>query len=232
MLGLFRRDHGQFFERISADNVAFDARYGVTTAGRIPVEAYKEVPDDKKIGAQGYGAVHERVLNTLIDALVPDAEEFDFIDIGSGKGKALLVASMHPFRRVRGVELSPPLHEAALANIRAFASGGHMVCTDVQSECKDAREVTDFGPKTLVFMANPFDEAPMAAFVQRLETELRGRSAVIAYLLPKASGPFDRSPVFRNLLTTMRLAVYGTEGVTLSHAARAVLTRKFDAWRL
>ena len=107
-----------------------------------------------------------------------------------------------------------------------------MRCQDVSSECKDAREVSNFGPKTLVFMANPFDEAPMTAFVQRLEAELRGRTAIVAYLLPHASQPFEASPVFANLLTTMRLAVYGTEGVTISSDARSRLRAKFDDWRL
>src|SRR3984885_13557549 len=39
--------------------------------------------------------------------------EFTFIDIGSGKGRALLMASQYPFRRILGIELLPVLHRVA-----------------------------------------------------------------------------------------------------------------------
>ena len=32
-------------------------------------------------------------------------QEFAFIDIGSGKGRALLLASQYPFQRILGIEL-------------------------------------------------------------------------------------------------------------------------------
>ena len=42
-----------------------------------------------------------------------DFHEFVFIDLGSGKGRTLLMASDYPFRRIVGVELLPALHRAA-----------------------------------------------------------------------------------------------------------------------
>ena len=39
--------------------------------------------------------------------------EFTFIDIGSGKGRALLMASQYPFQRILGIELLPELHRVA-----------------------------------------------------------------------------------------------------------------------
>src|SRR5579863_7672066 len=48
--------------------------------------------------------------------------EFTFIDVGSGKGRALLMASQYPFRRILGIELLPELHRVAKENISKFKS--------------------------------------------------------------------------------------------------------------
>src|SRR5271155_1080663 len=47
-------------------------------------------------------------------------DTFTFIDIGSGKGRTLLMASEYPFRKIVGVELIQELHRAAAENLRAY----------------------------------------------------------------------------------------------------------------
>src|ERR1700687_1532110 len=51
-----------------------------------------------------------------------DFREFTFIDIGSGKGRALLMAADYPFRRILGIELLPELHRVAKENIGKYKS--------------------------------------------------------------------------------------------------------------
>ena len=58
----------------------------------------------------------------IINSLRIDFREFTFLDIGSGKGRALLLAAEYPFRRIVGVELMPELNSMAEENIRRFAS--------------------------------------------------------------------------------------------------------------
>src|SRR5580700_6255635 len=48
--------------------------------------------------------------------------DFTFIDLGSGKGRTLLMASDYPFHRIVGVELLPSLHEIAQENLRQYKS--------------------------------------------------------------------------------------------------------------
>jgi len=43
-----------------------------------------------------------------------------FVDVGSGKGRVLLLAARHPFKRVVGIEFSPSLCEQARRNIEIF----------------------------------------------------------------------------------------------------------------
>ena len=62
-----------------------------------------------------------------------------FIDFGSGKGRALLLASELPFKKIVGIEFSPPLHEIARANWRNYLSATQR-CKAVELLCLDVVE--------------------------------------------------------------------------------------------
>src|SRR5208282_3142443 len=62
---------------------------------------------------------HE-MLDALRQQLHSDFHDFVFLDLGSGKGRTLLMASDYPFRRIVGVELLPALHQAAQDNLRQY----------------------------------------------------------------------------------------------------------------
>ena len=47
-------------------------------------------------------------------------QDLTFIDVGSGKGRVLLMAADYPFRRILGIELLADLHQVAQANIQAY----------------------------------------------------------------------------------------------------------------
>lgn len=112
-------------------------------------------------------------------------EEFTFVDFGSGKGRALLLASEYPFRRIVGVELLPELHGAAVENIAKFRSEGQK-CRAIEVVCRDARDY-EFPPEPLVaFFFNPFPAAVLGTVLDRLEQSLRAqpRPAWIVYHNP------------------------------------------------
>jgi len=58
----------------------------------------------------------------MIASLPMDLGEFTFVDVGSGKGRTLLMASEYPFRRIVGVELLPALHQIAQENLASYTS--------------------------------------------------------------------------------------------------------------
>src|SRR5271167_2282557 len=62
-------------------------------------------------------ALFREMLATLMSSAKIEFGEFTFIDIGSGKGRALLMAADYPFRRILGIELLPELHRVAKENI-------------------------------------------------------------------------------------------------------------------
>ncbi|HSS98535.1 MAG TPA: hypothetical protein VLK33_15975, partial [Terriglobales bacterium] len=60
-----------------------------------------------------YQPTESALFHEMLDSLKIDFREFTFIDLGSGKGRTLLMASDYPFRRIIGVELFPALHAVA-----------------------------------------------------------------------------------------------------------------------
>jgi hypothetical protein len=91
---------------------AFEARFGVQTSARIPLEDLGLAAADRIWHDPSDWIALRRVLGGLG---VGRADVF--LDFGAGMGRALLVAGGLPFRRVIGVELSDRLAAAARENI-------------------------------------------------------------------------------------------------------------------
>src|SRR6202453_1992154 len=101
----------------------FDERFGVETSGLIYELSSGHQHD---LYNNGYFAVAPSVFHAIMRAMLEqlhmDSQRFGFVDVGSGKGRALLLASDYPFREVIGVELSPDLDRVARANVAHYAA--------------------------------------------------------------------------------------------------------------
>src|SRR4051794_21977627 len=95
----------------------FDRKHHVQTAGLIDFEHLRIDNANVKHGTW-YEAMPAPVFRQIVAQMGIRYEEYVFVDYGSGKGRALLLAAEFPFRRAVGVEFSPELHEAALANFQ------------------------------------------------------------------------------------------------------------------
>lgn len=229
-IGEWRRS--RFAAQVARDNAAFDRRYGVDTAEHLELEDY-DVSGSALTDAVAYSCTHEAVLRSILDRLAERVDGWDFVDIGSGKGKALMIAATYPFRSVRGVEISPRLSEVAERNIAILRNAGHLVCADVASLCADARALPNFGRRTVLFVFNPFGEELMSGVAGEVERQAaRGASFVVVYLNPRAPRPFDRSPALHRLVQSARLNLYATEGVELPQSICTALERRFADYRL
>jgi SAM-dependent methyltransferase len=101
-----------------------------------------------------------------------DFREFTFVDLGSGKGRTLLMASEYPFRRIVGVEILPELNRAAVENIANYKSEAQR-CGEIESIRADAREfVPPEGPLVL-YLFNPLPEAALRQVIRKLEQSAR-----------------------------------------------------------
>jgi len=100
----------------------FDLRHGTDTSGLIPGKVIARGTAAKVEELTAYYGVAPSILHGLLDLWLQRTapqpiEKTVFLDIGAGKGRAMLLASQFPFLRVEGVELNPHLAAIAQANI-------------------------------------------------------------------------------------------------------------------
>jgi hypothetical protein len=96
----------------------FDGRFGTDTATvvypwNLPSIGRKHTPE-----IHLYEPTPAWLIREILKSIPLQPNTFAFVDIGSGKGRALLVASELPFAKIVGVELSYELHLIAQENIR------------------------------------------------------------------------------------------------------------------
>src|SRR5262245_13193868 len=85
----------------------FDLKYGTDTMRWVTREALSTTSQNKTHSAP-YQATKARPLLRLLERLeLP--KDSAFVDIGSGKGRVLLIASQYGFRKIVGIEFSGTL---------------------------------------------------------------------------------------------------------------------------
>ena len=128
-----------------------------------------------------YQPTDPALFHEMMSKLEIDFSQFVFIDIGSGKGRVLLMAADYPFRRIIGIELLPALHRIAQANIRKYKSDSQR-CFAIESICRDALEFV-FPPEPIViYLFNPLPEAGFVKLLTNLGRSLKQNSRPVYVL--------------------------------------------------
>jgi hypothetical protein len=152
--------------------LAFDARYGTETFERIALSEMGLGGKDEALRRWRYGPINPDFFHEMMLAGPRHRHEITFIDVGSGKGLALMLASGYGFRRVVGIDMSGELNEIARRNMAAYLHNGgkggpvDLVCADfLQFELP--REPTFY------FLNNPFPEHVGDRALTHLERSLQ-----------------------------------------------------------
>jgi SAM-dependent methyltransferase len=142
----------------------------------------------------------------VVAAALPD---FAFIDLGSGKGRVLLMASDYPFKEIIGVEFMPELHRAAQENIAKYASQRQQ-CRQIESICMDARDFQFPIEPLAVYLFNPFSESTFALILENLRrsVEESPRPVCIAYRFTEFEGLLTQADWLEKIAGTEQWAVY------------------------
>jgi hypothetical protein len=164
-----------------------------------------------------------RVLDWVHEALPANKSKFTFVDLGAGKGRAVLSAAMQPYARVEGVEFAPQLVGIAQANIQNLPPA-HRRNGRVRMFCDDAVEFPLPDGPTVLFLFNPFGPPVIDRVAAAIEHSARvnPRPIWIAYLNP-VHPVFEACPSLRRvplaplqasrfaILSPYRLALLATE---------------------
>jgi hypothetical protein len=137
--------------------------------------------------------------------------EFTFIDIGSGKGRALLMASQYPFRQILGIELLPELHRVAKENISKYKSDSQQ-CFAIDCVLGDASEFDLPAEPTVLYLFNPLRESGLARMISNLEQSSREhpRPVFVLYLNPLLERVLTRSVAFKRIAGTHQYLIFAS----------------------
>jgi hypothetical protein len=172
---------------------AFDARFGTDTATPF-------LGRDQKPGAYFYVATTASLIYEIFNYLALQPDAFAFVDMGSGKGRALLVASEFAFAKIVGIEISSHLHRIAEENIKRYRPQTQQ-CTEFELHCMDVVDY-DYGPEPpVLFLFDPFGRETLQSVVANLEASLsaKPRNAFVVYIYPQFEDVLQASRVLRKV---------------------------------
>jgi len=146
----------------------FDRRFGVNTSGIL--YRHQLEPAHRFTQSTGYSATPKAIFCRMLRQLKLDFSRFTFVDIGCGKGKALLLAGEVPFKQIVGIDLSPEFMRIAEENFSRYR--GMRRCSSVQFICMDAREFSAPDGPAIYYFFDPFGESVMKEIVQNIQRSL------------------------------------------------------------
>lgn len=174
----------------------FDRVHGTDTSGFVSAE---ELPENEgaRVHAVCYAGSQPSLVRQALASL-PGVDSCTFLDLGCGKGRALVVASEFPFRDILGIELSPPLAQIARRNAAIIAARAPQR-TAVRIAVADASTFPLPAGGLVLFLYHPFGAELVAKVVAGIEAALAAerRSVYIVYYNPVAGRCFDASPLLR-----------------------------------
>src|SRR5260370_23850643 len=110
----------------------FDERYGVDTGGLIGGGELRSGHRHDVFNTAYYGMAPSRfqwvMEQWIADQTHAALEDYSFVDLGCGKGRAVMMASQFHFREVVGVELHAGLARIAEANLATWTAAERTVC--------------------------------------------------------------------------------------------------------
>jgi SAM-dependent methyltransferase len=179
--------------RLLASELAFDLRHGTETRRVLEGSQLGPLSGDRSSEDLVYHAVNPLVLDQALREIA--AREHappwagSFVDFGSGKGRALIVAASRGFDTVVGVECSRSLHAAASQNLgRAWRRRGLRARYDLRCEYAESFDVPD--DSLVWFWFNPFGPEAVERVAGRLLASVtrRPRAAYLVYANPVHAG--------------------------------------------
>lgn len=157
----------------------FDVEHGTETSGLLSGKIIAHGTKHNAADLTAYYGIAPSILRTLLDLWLRELhplapiERTVFLDVGAGKGRAMLVASEYPFLRVDGVELNPKLADIARRNISIWESSPQStMLAPLMLREEDATQMTLPREPLLAHLFHPFEDRLLRRFLRHLEKEL------------------------------------------------------------
>jgi 16S rRNA G966 N2-methylase RsmD len=179
-------------------SVALDRRFGIETGGVVRLRDLGLAAQDRIDYVPSEWLGLRRVFRDI------EVREDDvLLDLGAGKGRAVLVAAARPFKRIVGVELSDELSAVARENVRRCL--GRLRCRNIEIVTSDVLDYDIPDDVTVVFLYAPFT------------------GTVFSRVVAKVLASVDRNPRRLRMIYS-----YPTEQTALMFTGRA---RQVKSWQ-
>jgi 16S rRNA G966 N2-methylase RsmD len=167
---------------ILRNEIRGEKKYGINTTGADNLKSL-----EKKGIDISHATIYMPVSYDILELFFAEVkiESFNhFLDIGSGKARAMCVAASYGIKKVSGIELSKELFLHAKENI-AITKEKYST-TDFEIYNNDAFYFDIDDDVDCIFMFNPFDETIMSGVMENIETSLENNPRVmtIIYINP------------------------------------------------
>ncbi len=177
----------------------FDPAFGTETRRVVENDAQKGVVSPNLTRGIRYEPTRAIPFRRVLRAArVPT--DGGFVDLGCGKGRALILAVQCGFTRVTGVDYSPELCTIAEQNLAAFrARTGRSFRSRIVA--MDAADYAFTKEDAVVYLFNPFDAVVLAAVVARLSRSLERypRTVWIVYHNPLWRASIETTNTFEHV---------------------------------
>lgn len=135
-----------------------------------------------------YQGVSPAVFRDAMGAVPKSIQEGVFVDLGCGKGRALILAAEAGFRRLVGVDLDPALIRVCRRNMRKVRARNGWPSVEV--EVMDALQFRCSPGKSVVFLYNPFRGETLRQVAMNLAEQgaREGNQVWVVYVNPVELG--------------------------------------------
>jgi SAM-dependent methyltransferase len=192
----------------------FDLAHNLDTSGLVPASnLVTGHPNDEYVTA--YYGVAPSILRTLIqlwrETIPPHPiHNYTFLDIGAGKGRAMLVASELPFHQIIGIELNPAMAAIAQRNLTLWLEAHRTDTTapplaPIHLYEQDALTFDFPRTPTLAFLFHPFEAPVLKRLLRRIEARFAKQPGTPAtafdllYVNAECRSVLDQHPAFTRL---------------------------------
>lgn len=159
-----------------------DRRLGIDTGGQLAVSELG-LPAGAEATSFGFGSIPVSSLRQALKGLGLAGEEYCFIDLGSGKGRALAIAAEAGFSRLIGIEHAPVLADVARHNAKSLVS----IFPGLKLQILEQDAAAYIPPPTpcLIFFYTPFPGAVLHDVLTQIASSLLERKTPVVLLFAR-----------------------------------------------
>ena len=183
-------------------DAAFDHEWNVDTGGLFRPTENDVQGNNWRYGIR-YQGVDSKELASVLSCLDIYYPEFTFVDFGSGKGRAVLVASGFPFKNIIGVEYCEDLNRIARQNLVRHPVSERR-CNGIDLVNADAAGFAIPEGPLVLFLFNPFARPVMQQVVRNVHTSYRAnpRRIIVIYFTPYEADLWNGTGIFKRIEDT------------------------------